>query len=221
LSYSHCTYDDIGRLYHFDDDIKYYSVTTILDNTKDKGFLVRWRKRIGDVEADRQLEIAKRMGTEFHSLGEALLTGQDLTVIPTLPFPRKLFMNLVPRLRKITKIHSVEQVLRSDSIKCAGRADAVVDWENELAILDYKLVNFWNPEYIYDYWVQCSIYAVMYFEMTGNLPQLLVLAMGNKKMAITKTVTMPLVKFQTQGAYRIKRFYDQIADIEQVPRLVA
>jgi len=161
------------------------------------------------------------MGTEFHSLGEALLTGQSLADIEALPFPRKLFGQLVPKLRKITKIHAVEQVLRSDNIRTAGRADAVVDWENELAILDYKLVNYWNPEFIYDYWVQTSIYAVMYSEMTGNLPSLLVLAMGNKKMAITKTVTMPLIKFKDQGAYRIKKFYDQIADIEQVPRLIA
>ena len=42
------------------------SVTTILDRTKDKTFLVEWRKRVGEEEATRITKEASGLGTMFH-----------------------------------------------------------------------------------------------------------------------------------------------------------
>ena len=53
------------RLYACPDGTKVPSVTTVLDSTKDKTFLIEWRKRVGDAEATRISTESAGLGTSF------------------------------------------------------------------------------------------------------------------------------------------------------------
>ena len=53
------------------------SVTTILDRTKDKTFLVEWKKRVGEEEANRITKEASGLGTIFHKHLENYILGEQ------------------------------------------------------------------------------------------------------------------------------------------------
>lgn len=203
------TYDDYGRLYNFNQSVSYYSATTALSNTADKEFLVRWRERLGDEEADRQLAIAQKLGESFHEIGEYWLKNEPMSHKP-IALAKMVFKKLKPLLEPITKVHSVEDVLYSDLIRLAGRGDAVVDWKGELAILDFKFVNYWKAEWIYDYWLQCTIYAHMWEFMYGARPKKIILAMGNKKTLQAKVLVKEPGPFAKETIDRIKQFHEMV-----------
>ena len=62
-----------GRRIYTVGDEKLPSVTTILDKTSDKSFLIAWRKRVGDAEADKVRNEAAGLGTATHKLVENYL----------------------------------------------------------------------------------------------------------------------------------------------------
>jgi len=53
------------------------SVTSILDRTKDKTFLVEWKKRVGEQEANRITKEASGLGTLFHKHLENYILGEE------------------------------------------------------------------------------------------------------------------------------------------------
>ncbi len=206
--FTDCTYDDIGRIYNFV-DASYYSVTTALGATADKEFLVEWRNRIGDEEADRQVAKAQDYGEAFHYCGEMFLKGEDRE--KQHPFVEMIWKKMIPKLRPITDVLGVEDVLYSDLIKLAGRGDAVVRWNGKLAILDFKLINYWFKEFIHDYWLQCTIYAHMWEFLYGERPELIILAMGNKKVMDTKVLIEKPGPFAKETIARIGSFHAKMA----------
>jgi ATP-dependent exoDNAse (exonuclease V) beta subunit len=221
-SFLNNTYDETGRIYHLTEPIRYdlpkdtqnitkadksyYSVTTALGATADKEFLVAWRERLGEEEADKQVEKAQNFGTQFHLVGEHFLKQSELTE-KINPFVKIVFTRLIPKLRPhITKVISVEGVLYSDVAMLAGRADGIVEWDGKLAVIDYKLVNFWNPEFIHDYWLQCSIYAHMYEFMYDERPKKIILAMGNKNTGLAQVLIKDPNDYAKEAVGRIIQF---------------
>lgn len=200
-----CTYDPIGRIYHFDPDTEYYSVTTALGYTADKEFLVRWRDKIGDEEADRQVIKAQNYGEAFHFCGEMFLKGENRD--KQHPFVEMMWKRMKAKLSPITEVLGVEDVLYSDICRLAGRGDAVVRWNGELAILDFKLVNYWFPEFIHDYWLQCTIYAHMWEFLHGERPTKVILAMGNKKQMTAKVIVNDVRPYIKETVDRIALFH--------------
>lgn len=62
----------------------------------------------------------------------------------------------------------MEGALYSDKLKLAGRVDCIAEYENELAIIDFKSST--EPkkrEWIENYIAQECAYAMMYYERTG------------------------------------------------------
>ena len=60
------------------------SVTTILDKTKDKTYLDRWKAKVGNEEAERIKNYSSKRGTSMHKFIEKHITGagyDDLTEI--------------------------------------------------------------------------------------------------------------------------------------------
>jgi genome maintenance exonuclease 1 len=79
-----------------------------------------------------------------------------------------MFKHLKPFLDKINNIHVLEGALYSDKLKLAGRVDCIAEYENELAIIDFKSST--EPkkrEWIENYIAQECAYAMMYYERTG------------------------------------------------------
>lgn len=139
-------YDEIGRIYVYDDGTRYHSVTTMLGATADKSNLVFWKRRVGEEEAQRVSEEAAAMGEAFHLLGEKFLLNQPLPIVDRKI--RRTFASAKSILtNNVTKVHAVEAPLITETYKLSGRVDAVVDWNGQLAILDFKLLGnhdtFW------------------------------------------------------------------------------
>jgi hypothetical protein len=173
------SYDDIGRIYHTDKG-SYYSVTTMLGNTADKGFLDDWADRIGKDEAAKRTRVAAHMGEQYHQLGEDYFNKVPYSDVQWMA--KHMFDKTIPILDKhVTKIHAVEITLFSHLLQLAGRTDAVVDWDRELAIFDFKCINHHVPEWLEDYWIQTTVYAKCLQEMYGLKAKKLVLVCANKK----------------------------------------
>lgn len=161
-------YDDLGRIYVFDDGSRYYSVTTALGNTKDKRFLEEWRQRIGRQRAEALTKIACKTGTTMHEILEYYLKGEELIEKPNA-YMRNLANQIIPYINKrVTRVHEVEAILHSNKMKLAGMVDAVVTYADKLCILDFKTSKRQpKPQWIQDYLLQLAIYALMIEEMTG------------------------------------------------------
>lgn len=159
---------DDGRLYVTPEGNKYPSVTTVIGATKKKSIL-EWRKRVGEKEANRISSRAASRGTSLHSMNEDYLNNmfnEDKYKDKVLPL--FMFKHLKPFLNKINNIHVLEGALYSDKLKLAGRVDCIAEYENELAIIDFKSST--EPkkrEWIENYIAQECAYAMMYYERTG------------------------------------------------------
>jgi genome maintenance exonuclease 1 len=147
---------------------KYPSVTTVI-GAKSKKSILEWRKRVGEAEANRISSRAASRGTSLHSMNEDYLNNVfDEEKYKTKVLPLFMFKHLKPFLDKINNIHVLEGALYSDKLKLAGRVDCIAEYENELAIIDFKSST--EPkkrEWIENYIAQECAYAMMYYERTG------------------------------------------------------
>lgn len=150
------------RYYVTPEGNKYPSVTTILSEWKKKE-LAKWRKRVGTEEADRIKNFAAKRGTQFHTLCEEYLNGED--VIDNIG---GMFNQFKPLLGRIRNIKCMEQHLYSDELKVAGQVDCVAEFDKCISIIDFKTSS--KPkkeEYIWDYFMQASAYSYMFEDRTG------------------------------------------------------
>lgn len=209
LLYKNCIsvkYDNIGRVYVFDDGSQYYSVTTMLSATSDKESIRKWRIKVGEQEADRICSVAGHLGEQYHLLGEHYFKNTHppkVNVISTHVFNTSTRPILDAY---ITDVVAVEEQLYTDKYKLAGRADAIVKWKGELAVFDFKLLNSDNKQYLSDYWIQTSMYACCWEEMYGVLPKRLVLVVGNKNTLNTVYYESTIKKHITNMRYRSYQF---------------
>ncbi len=159
---------DSGRMYVTPEGNKYPSVTTVI-GAKSKKSILEWRKRVGEAEANRISSRAASRGTSLHSMNEDYLNNVfDEEKYKTKVLPLFMFKHLKPFLDKINNIHVLEGALYSDKLKLAGRVDCIAEYENELAIIDFKSST--EPkkrEWIENYIAQECAYAMMYYERTG------------------------------------------------------
>jgi hypothetical protein len=147
------------------------SVTTILDSTKDKTFLMEWRKRVGDAEANRISKEAAGLGTLMHLHLENYVLGK----------PRPVGNNLVQTMAKdmadtmineafvhVDEVWGIEAPLYYPGLY-AGTSDMIGVWKGKPAIIDHKTTN--KPkkkEWIEDYFLQCCAYALAHNEVHGT-----------------------------------------------------
>ena len=162
---------DGRRLYNIDGHF-YPSVTTILDETKDKQFLDKWKARLisegKDPEAEKQR--AAERGDALHKMIEDYVGGiQGRTYAPQT---KMLFNQIRLQLNQIQIIHEVEKVLYSHRLKLAGRCDMIATLDNAYTIVDFKTsTRNKKAEWIEDYYIQCCAYAFMCYEMSGIFPK--------------------------------------------------
>jgi genome maintenance exonuclease 1 len=156
------------RYYKVPDDdalLKLVSITSITSHFNREIF-VKWRKRIGEEEAEKITKAATSRGTDMHSLTENYLKNQDLPSVP--PLPDFLFKIAKTELNRINNIHALEGSLYSKQLGIAGTVDCIAEYNGELAIIDFKTSKKPKPrEWIDHYFVQCCAYAAMYYELTG------------------------------------------------------
>lgn len=154
-----------GRFYYDPDGNAYPSVTTVLSRTSTKD-LSRWRKRVGEAEANRQLEMAQYRGTALHELVERYLNREDIDFTKLSPlimsyfYPIRKFVD-----RRISEVYLTEKSFISKKLKVAGTIDAIVKIDGRWAVMDLKTsFNKFKQKYIGDYYLQASAYVVMAIE---------------------------------------------------------
>lgn len=172
-----------GRFYTTPDGKVLPSVTTVLGKTKDQTHLQQWRERLGEEAAARESKRTADRGTALHLLCEKLILNQPYDLRREMPVPVQLFTQLRPILQKnVNNIMAVEAPLYSEYLGVAGRVDLVAKFQGKTSIIDYKSSNkVKKREWIEDYFIQTSMYAVMFEERTGiPVPQLVIL-IGNEE----------------------------------------
>lgn len=167
-----------GNRYYVTPDGKYPSITTILGSFN-KQKLYEWRQRVGAVEANRISSTAASKGTKVHSLCEKYLLNEDVDKKSTTIDAYHIFKSMLPLLNKINNIHYLECALYSNILKVAGRVDCIGEYDGVLSIIDFKTSSRIKTEdYIEDYFLQTTAYAMCYYELTGIKVKQIVIIMG-------------------------------------------
>jgi genome maintenance exonuclease 1 len=143
------------------------SVTTVVGAMKKKEIMA-WRRKVGEVEANRISKLATGRGNRVHSLAEKYLMNESIEWKKEMPDAIEMFQSIVPEFSKINNIHYMEQALWSEKIGLAGRVDLIAEWEGKLSVIDFKTSKRLKTEdKIQDYFAQCVAYAMMYEERVG------------------------------------------------------
>ena len=144
--------------------LRLVSITSVTSHFN-KEIFVKWRKKVGDVEADRITKAATSRGTDMHTLVEYHLKNENLPEVQ--PISDFLFKIAKSDLNRINNIYSLEGSLYSKQLGIAGTVDCIAEYNGELAIIDFKTSKKPKPrEWIDHYFVQCCAYAAMFYELT-------------------------------------------------------
>ena len=162
-----------GRVYETPTGEKYPSVTSVV-GLLGKEDIMKWRKAVGEEEANRISSRAARRGTAIHSLCEAYLKNEP--VEPSI-FDADTFKCIKPALDEINNIHCLETQLFSHHLRVAGTVDCIAEFQGKLSIIDFKTSKrVKTRDDIHSYFMQTSAYAVMFEEMTGvPVPRLVII----------------------------------------------
>ena len=155
-----------GRRY-FVEGNAYPSVTTVIGEKK-KDSILQWRRKVGEEEANAISKRASTRGNKCHKLAEDYLSNKPLDRYRDDVLSLGMFHQIRPYIDKINNIHALEESLYSHTLKLAGRVDCIAEYDNELAIIDFKTSSkYKREEWIQDYFSQETAYAIMFQELTG------------------------------------------------------
>ena len=152
-----------GHRFYNINGTNYPSVTTVLGIRKTEQ-LKEWREKIGEKVANWEMGRAARRGKSFHTLVEQYLKGETPSERSVLPIG--LFKLLKPYVDQINNIHLLEAIMYSHKLTVAGQVDCVAEYNGKLSVIDFKTANKErNEEWIDNYFLQTTAYAIMYEEI--------------------------------------------------------
>jgi genome maintenance exonuclease 1 len=159
-----------GRTYTTPQGNVYRSITTALSKYN-KHAIQEWKNAVGEEEAKRVSGRASRRGSAVHLAFEDYIANKlnDMKIRMMMPNIKELFLQLKPEIdAHVGTVYSIEQALYSDKLQVAGRSDLIADWDNEIAVIDYKTSTKEKlEENIQNYFMQGTAYALMYEELVG------------------------------------------------------
>jgi genome maintenance exonuclease 1 len=177
--------EDGSRKYTTPEGKSYPSVTTIWSHSTDKSFLVKWRKKVGEEEANKIVKKSSGRGTKLHSVCEKYLLNElnDMKIRMMMPDIKDFFLQLRPHIDKnVGNVYGLEQALYSDRLRMAGRTDCIAEWDGKLSIVDYKnSIKEKREDWIQNYFIQCTAYAEMFEDRTGLPIEQIVVAIANEE----------------------------------------
>jgi hypothetical protein len=186
---------DGRRLYATPDGNKVPSVTTILDKTKpaeSRIALANWRKAVGEKKAQEITTEAANRGTRMHKYLEDYVTQGFLSDPGTNPFSQQSHKMADCIIKQgfgpISEVWGNEVPLYFPELY-AGTTDCVGVHNGEQSILDYKQTN--KPkklEWIGDYFLQLTAYALAHNEIHGTNIRKGVILMAVKPVEISQGV---------------------------------
>ncbi|MCK5020001.1 MAG: PD-(D/E)XK nuclease family protein [Candidatus Peribacteraceae bacterium] len=179
------TSDDNGRIYHTPDG-DFRSATTFLGDTKTQDTidgLQNWVNRVGDNEAKRITEEAANRGSIIHDGAEQYLLNNTPIIQSKW---RLLFRRFQRILNRIDVLLLLEGVLWSKALRLAGRVDCVGYYNGVLSIIDFKTsIKPKNKKWIEDYWIQATIYSLLFESVYGiKIPHLVIMIICEENQKI-------------------------------------
>lgn len=163
------------RLYATPDGHKVPSVTTILDKTKPaeaREALARWKKAVGEAKAQQIVTEAASRGTRMHTYLERYIKGETLPENVSNPYAQQsldMARKVIDKgFIKIEEVWGSEVPLFFPELY-AGTTDCVGIHDGDQSILDFKQTN--KPkkeEWIEDYYLQLTAYALAHNEVHGT-----------------------------------------------------
>ena len=199
------------RYYISPDGKKLPSVTTFLSHFKGDS-IAKWRKKVGEEEANKISARASRRGTKFHSLMESYISNQERSTFLTeelMPDMKQAFFDMVPTLDRIDNVHYLETMLYSEAIGLAGQVDCIAEFDGIPSIIDFKTsLKLKKEDWILNYFEQCTAYSLMYEDMTGiQCKQIVVLISVDHE-------PQPQIFIKNRGDY-VKGLYDKIVQFRE------
>ena len=154
----------------------YPSITTILGELN-KAAIQKWRKRVGEEEANKISGKASRRGTRLHSVCEAYIQNEEKFLNGETPHIVELFKTIEPFFERVNNIHGVELALYSKHFGVAGRTDLIAEFDGTLSVIDYKTSNkIKKKEWCESYFAQGAFYGIAYEELTSiPVPQVVII----------------------------------------------
>ena len=161
------------------------SVTTVLGQTKtkrDREALENWKKRVGEIEADRVRDEAANRGTAMHKYLENLIRGTRSMDLTTIGQDAQRMAEIIVEkgLNDCSNIYGIEAVLYYPGLY-AGSCDLIASYNGKLAIIDFKQTN--KPkqrEWIKDYFLQMAAYGMAHDAVYDTAIELGVIMMCSK-----------------------------------------
>lgn len=164
------------RYYKVDETLHLPSMTSLLAQLDDGG-VDKWRKRVGEEEADKVVREATARGNNLHDLSERYLMNKlqrkDVEGPATILFNRSR-----KYLNQLGPIVAIEAALYSKEYKYAGRVDCIAFHDKHLCIVDHKnsrrkidLKKGYARKKLFSYMIQTCGYARAFHEMFPKLPK--------------------------------------------------
>ena len=147
------------------------SVTSILSKTKDMTALNAWKKRVGAAEAQRIVTESANLGTIMHKHLECYIEGVERPSGTNQVYvqAKNLSETVIENgLKNVDEVWGIETHLAFPGLY-GGTADLICVHEGEPAIGDFKTSRkFKKKEWIDDYCMQASAYALAHNEVYGT-----------------------------------------------------
>ena len=192
------------------------SVTTILSQTKDTSFLTKWKAKVGEAEAERIKNVSSKRGTFMHTYLEKYILGvgyEDLTPLgqAARPMAQKIIeIGLAP----VDEYYGSEITLHYPGLY-AGSADLVCSHNGRETIVDFKQANKpKNKDWIEDYYLQCSMYAMAHDYVYGSKIDQLVIMVCTPDLYYQefKAEGLEFKKYKEKALKRIDMYYELIRE---------
>jgi len=160
---------DSGRKYKTPEGVNLPSITTVL-SILSRDSIAKWRKRVGEEEANRVSYRASTRGTSVHEICEKYVNNDPNFKEGYTPDIIGSFLDLKPILdERLTKVFAQEAPLYSNHLGVAGRVDCVGIFDGKPSIIDYKTsMKPKRLDWIKNYFMQEAAYAIMWEERTGQ-----------------------------------------------------
>ncbi len=202
------TQADGQRYYLTPEGKKYPSVTTVAGIFAKDG-IIKWRKRVGEEEANKISTQASTRGTAVHKVCEDYINNVEDYTKNHMPSNIQSFNDLKPLIdSNINNVVMQECQMYSDYLRVAGTVDCIAEYDGTLSVIDFKTSR--KPkkkEWIDSYFMQTAAYAVMFEEMTKTpINQLVIM--------ITVDGSEPQVFTERRDSW-IWKFVDARSDCER------
>lgn len=191
---------------------KYPGVTKVLSGTKDMTGLNAWRDRVGHEEADRIVNESKAIGSSLDKIfNDSLSTDMFEESLYKDEVGFKLYRQLKPYIAR-TKPVAVQMKVWSDHMKMMGYLDCLGFYDDTLTLIDCKnSKNEKKEEYLEDYFLQCTAYSMMLYDMLGIKIRQLALFIARRDSSFPQIIVRDIKPWVPEVLKRVKTYYGNLS----------